>query len=548
MEAKLLELPRRKLLGFTMGSAVGWLASGCSPSKPQEGRSSAQVVDTVSRLRSQVTQLEPAYQRTYRVSADGNGGAFRAIKDACAAILKDMQEDLDVRGQVQAQSNPWLYRKIEVLPGDYDELVVIPPHTALVGMGRQPEDVRIHTGTHDNVFATTGRSTYVRNVHFEHTTPDQEAHPHRDAGSSGDAGLKDAQRRTIIFDSVRFTSPRKGGPGQCTNDMAPSSGTTIVFTKCIFDGPGQPQSVNLVTNRGEMGARSDYFFLQNRVISNFESHPDAARGQLGPLPAAPVGVPDFGAKRADRFVWIDGSFNVGVVGGVQAMIVMPYVGEQAHTRSRAPKQTTQYYIENAGSSQAGATLKFEGGTHRQGSFDPTLTLPSRGSSDLERAFYGPRPSDKRRLVSGVAAKPPLRVKKGDTYWVRIDPKGEAVSAVAISITGISSSQAIGACALDEGGRPTSDGNGIVTGNLERSEASAERMEVPRRWFYPGQGPVWVGVSFAEDASVEASAADEGQAMHGTGDSPVTVNLSRMPKGALVPRVTLHSELPPRFPK
>ena len=553
------QLPRRGVLALALSTVGSLSLAACSDDpKPSDGDGTLPA-NPVARLRAQAAKLEPSYRTVYRVDPSGKAGAsagsgasatYRTIAEACAAVSKDQQKLLAVESQVEAQSNPWAWRKIEVVAGQYDELVVLPPHTALVGLGQKPDDVRIFSAKPDNVLSSTGRSMYVRNLMLEHTSDDQESHPHRDAGGSGDIGLGEQQRRTIIFEQVHFKSAKSAGPGKCTNDMAPSPGTTIVFNRCTFDGPGQPQSVNMVTNRGKAGERSDFFFIGSHVISNFEQHPVASRGQLGVQAAAPIGVPDFGAKRGDRFVWMDGRFTVGTVGGVQAMIVMPYVGGRAHTSNDQPKQTTQFFIANPGSSKSGKTLLFEGGARQAKSFSSDLALPEAGTSTLEWEFFGQQPSAQPATVyAHTATGQKMQLKAGECYWVKVPLGQRAVSVTSVALDGANAQTMSAGCALEEHGKPTTNANGLVSTPMSGpSGHKSSQLPVPRRWFYPGQGAVWVAVCASVDTEVDAFPAAANQAHRGRASQPQPSGMSPVAAGTLVPRVGVVSQLPAEFGK
>lgn len=541
---KMPPVSRRTALAAPWALAAGALAA-CDGPDPKSSASTT-ALKGAELLREQAKHLEPtAYVKTYRVDAAGPQGAYKTFAEVYAAVAKDRAARIGTG--IPSQSNPWDWRRIEVAPGTYHESIKgVPPHTAIVGMGKRPEDVRVWWDGGDNTFESTGRSTYVRNIHLEHTDLNPDVHPMRDNGPSGDVDLQTRQRRTVVFETVRFTSARRASLGKCTNDMAPRGGVSLTFRDCIFDGPGQPQSINLITSQGDAPGRSTISFIGCTVISNHEQHPSLEWKQLSEVPAAPFGAPDFSGGRGDRVVWVDGRWDVGRTHSVQGLMVFPFVSAPAQPGKPTPKPSTQYIIVNPGSVTGMKTVLTEKALPATSAVPADINLPGGCLSAEEKQFYGSDAARHQTLsAAGTASNESLDVEAGQVYWVAMPTTDAALCVTGVSVGSVDAPGAMAASvALEQDGKPMADGNARTSGTAGAPGSGS--VPVTLRWFYPGQGRVWVGVVFASAAKVPAMKATQGAAFTGTsqaGQVPVTESLTAVAAGKLVPRLAVESHWP-----
>lgn len=530
---------------MSAGASLAFLAACSSDSSKPKATASGTAGDKaaldklpgVQRLREGVKHLEPTnYVKTYKVDATGKGGAFTTLQACYAAVMADKQKALGVAGLVGAQSNPWDWRKIEVAPGVYKETASgTPPHTAVVGLGNTPTDVRVVFDGNDDAVATTGRSAYFANMSFEHTSNNPDLHAMRDEGQSGDVGLGPLQRRTIIFESCHFTAAAGAPWGKTAADILSGPGTTIAFANCVFEAPGQAQTISLVTNAKAASGKSQYFLIGCTVAGNEKS---STSGDANPKTSFPVGVPDFSEKRGDDFVWMDGHWQVGKAVPVGALLAFPAVVD-AGTSMKQINPSTRYIVVNPGS-QAGVKVTAPDKVLPVQSDVPDgLSLPFGGTSDQEAAFFGSRPSKSEQSLEPKAAQAgTVSVKAGETYWVAFDLDGHAACASGVKVGDASNGVKAVALTLDKDGKPEENGNAITTGK----GIGGGKVATQARWYYPGQGPVWVGVTFGADVEVPAMKAVASGAYRasGSGDTPTPTGLTVIAEGTLVPRPTILS--------
>lgn len=555
MRENLSGLSRRKFVGG-VGVGVGAIIlDACSSSPSSKKTDSSDPVSADSNLSpsQQVLKdsknLEPStYAKTFVVDSAGAGTrSYRTIKDAFTAVAAAKAAALGMSSFVPAQSVPWVWHKVEIKPGDYNEALVVPPHTAVVGMGAHPDDVRIHWGGGDNVVETSGRSMYMKNVLLEHTSDDPSAHPMREAGPAGDAGLKRAQRRTACFESVHFKSAPTAPLGKCTNDMVPF-GISIAFVDCVFDGPGQPQSINLVTDAtNEMSGAIDVSFVGCKVISNHAQHPDK-QINAQPGPAAPFGGPDAGNGRPDKVLWMNGSWDITKVYGVQGLLVLPLAS--IDDKLPHPAAGTRYYLVNEGSVPGVTTVKAAPQAHIEHSVPQGYRLPVGTFGPGEKKFFGEKPpKSAEHIVVGPQSTQTMQVKAGDIYWLPFEPGTRTLSIDTVHIDKVSAGSIAASVALEENGAPIEDGNGRTDGGAGKPGTGETTLS--RRWFFPGQGSMWVGVAFTADAEVSACAAGSRGALKGSGytaGSLIPGSTSKIAPQTLVPAVSLVSGLPQGFPQ
>lgn len=549
-------LGRRTFVVGALGGSVVATLSACDSERPKLGPSSpsASANSTSSSivgaadLRAQAKNVRPTdFVKTYEVDSSGKSGAYKTLTEACKAVLEDQKKQLGTAVMVQAQSNPWQRRQIRVAPGTYkEENIPLPNFVAVVGTGERPEDVHVVSAGASNVLATTARSAYVSNVHLEHTSADPEWHPLRDGGTSGDVGMGPLQRRTVIFDKVKFTSARAGLAGKCATDIVLAPGSALVFVNCTFNTPGQPQAVNCPMNLGTNGdASAQAVFIDCHTVSNYEQHYDPTVPHGGVGPAAPIGAPDFGAKRGDEFVWLGGTWDVAKTRGVQGLLVIPFVGKGADKSSNA-----KYFIESAGAENGVRTILADKAKHVSHGVKGASPLPVQGMSRREQAFFGSKPPTAAKVMKADRLTGQLEVKQGDIYWIAIDLKGQALAAKAVGLDGFAGEIAA-SIALDKAGRPESDPNGATSSPAAKTQQDS--VAVPVRWFYPGQGRVWVAVAFTRDVTVPAITARKASAYRDNGYTSGPIKAlpdaaKPLPAGTLVPAVTVMNQLPESFDK
>ena len=535
-------LTRRAFVGLLTATTAGVIASCDLTGNEKHVK---KTLDGPNRLRAEAKTMEPrSYVKTYDVNPSGAGGAFKTIREAMEAVTKDKNARLGTASGVIV-SNPWDWRRIRVAPGTYREVIGgVPPHTALIGTGSKPEDVYI-VSDGDNTVSTTGRTCYTRNVHLDNSNLDPDVHAHRDGGSSGNIGYGDLQRRTVVFENVKFSSPERASLGKGSNDLMPRTGTTLVFHGCTFDTPGQPQSVNLVSNGYNKPGNSLIALVGCTFITNHSQHPSKDYKQLSEVDAAPLGVPDFGHGRRDRLLFMDGKWNVGKTHGVQALIVMPLVGEADIKNKADIKPGTEYYIVNPGSQPGMKTTLTENGARQPSSQIPKdLALPAGCMSADEATFFGVKPPREASAFGAGTKSGKLAVAKGDIYWVAIPLRKTALATKQARLAGAKIPGASVSLYLDEDGAPnpkglltqgtSKDGQGDIAYNLA--------------WAYPGQGGhIWVAIGFNSDGEVDAIAAGGSKALKGNGFAPNAVpdatRAKQVSASELVPAIELMNQLP-----
>lgn len=543
-------LPRRGVLTLVFGAGAS-LITACSGGDDggAGGRTSGRALNGADRLRAETKTLAPAsYVKTYRVDPSGADGAFKTVTEAITAVLKDKSQALGVGGNtVYPQSNIWDWRCIEIAPGRYKEsLGSVPPHTAFIGKGAKAEDVYIYWDGRANTLDTSGRSVYVANLHLDQTNMDADVHSMHDGGSAGDVGLQEKQRRTVVLENVRISTLEAATLAKGTNDMVPNSSVTMVFHRCTFDGPGQPQAISLVTNHGPGTVASSFIFIGCKVISNHAQHLSAELRQVQYEEAAPIGVVDSGKSRGDVFVWMDGTWDVRKDHGVQGLIVSvfwPDTGAGAVKNSHA---TTSFHLVNPGALAGVPTILNKKAKPSDAVIPDTVALPKHAVSAGERAFFGSQPTVAGQVM-GTGLKPAgtLAVAKGDTYWIRVplDGKALALSEARLAGSGLPGHSAF--VYLDQGGKP--ELNAQVTAG-----AAAANLTVTTfagAWIYPGQTQyAWVGLTFAASGEVAAVNAETGTAYRSAGVDPGVpvrdaTKIQLVAAGQPVPAVELFNKRP-----
>lgn len=542
-------LPRRGVLALAMGAGAS-LVTACSGGDhgTEGGSRSGSAANGADRLRSETTSLAPtSYVKTYRVNPTGAAGAYKTIGEALAALVADKASTLEVgANSVYPQSNIWDWRCVEVAPGRYREkLAVIPPHTALVGKGAKPEDVYIYWDERDNTLDSSGRSLYVANLHLDQTNMDADVHSMHDSGSAGDIGLGEKQRRTVVLEKVRISTLESATLAKGTNDMVPTSSVTMVFHECVFDGPGQPQAISLVTNHGPGTEPSVYLFLGCKVISNHAQHLSADLRQVEYVSAAPVGVTDSGKSRDDVFLWMDGSWDVGREHGVQGLIVATFWADDGKGAVKNSRPATSFHLVNTGEVDGVKTFLGTKTKPPIATVPDGLSLPRAGVSEGEKRFFGRKPSTRESLVdSGLASGGTMNVQAGETFWVRVPLSGASLTLRGTEVSAGTGPGFSAGVFFDAAGAPSSE----VTLSPGVAAAGKNRAAGSVVWVYPGQSPdVWVGVTFTGSGVVNAVKAADGAAWRSTGTAGAgpDPHAARQPvaAGQSVPAVAVVSQLP-----
>lgn len=373
----------------------------------------------------------------------------------------------------------------------------------------------------------------MRNVFLKQADANPDSHPLREQGQSGDVGLGPLQRRTIVFEDVVFLVGAGGAWGNTAADIMPGAGTTLVFRGFTFDAPGQ-QQVNGVTNSHETSSRSDVFFIGCAVAGN-----QKRAGNSDSTMSFPVGAPDFSAGHGDNFVGMDGHWNKGGAVRVDAPLAFPSALDPANGKVTKKNPTTRYVVVNPGQ-VAGAKATAPDGVLPVGDQPAKdVALPLGAVSAQEAQFFGERPTAKETELQPKAPQQgQIQVKAGDVYWVAVDLGAKAACAQAVTFGESRTGLAAAAVTLAKNGKPDADGNAMTSGKgLEKG-----RIRVETHWYYPGQAPFWVGLSFDADASIPAMRAGAGQAFRGAQRAEVTSvdSLTAVPAGTLVPRPTIVS--------
>lgn len=541
---------RRAIIAGLGGTFVASALAACSGRDSQTPLRSSDPAKLPGpeRLRATARTLAPTdYAATYEV---GHDKRFSTVKDAIEAVTRDQNAELGITGggPPVSQAGPWRRRRIRVYPGSYPEgLLTLPPHSALVGATGKPSDVILSAGGEENVLGTGGRSVYVSGLTLRATSSSPIAHPLNDSGPAGDAGLGPRQVRTVIIDNCILDCARSGLAGKAAVDLTPGAGTTLVFNKCSFLCPGQPQAINCVIGTGEGRNTSDVFFIDSHVQANYERHEDPGISGSGEGPAYPVGIVQANTKRKDRVVWLGGSWDISTgteKSPIGALLALGY--DHVHEK----KSAATWYVMTPGARAGVQTIHSDAGTDIQHSLPSSIVLPDQGMSAQEIAYYGEQPGSTQTAFGGAAKASTMKIQAGQIFWVAVDLGGKAAFSRAVRLTGVRVPFVAGA-ALDDGGRPMKDANGQAIGSA--TKGTMDRADLPGRWFYPGQGKVWVGIAFGADATVPARLVSRGHAFTARGYAtgagmPVPDDkLTLVPGGGHVPDVALISALPATYP-
>lgn len=540
--------PSRRVALGAAGSGFIALLTACSHGDGRtdaDGR--ARPATDLERLRHEAQSLTPKdYVATYEV---GSRAKYPTIMAAVAAATGDQTRELGITGggPPQAQSTPWRRRRVLVHEGTYPEgPLALPPHTDLIGATGNPADVTITASGKANVVGTGGRSVYLGAVTFRQTSESPIAHPLNDSGYSGDAGLGPLQVRTVIIDNCVMDSAGIGLDGKAAADLTPGPGTTLVFNKVSFLSPGQSQAINCVVGTGAGTNPTSVFFIDSHVQANYERHADPGIAGSGQGPSYPVGLVQASPGRADTVVWAGGTWDISkgtAKTPIGALLALGY--DQKDTN----KSKTTWYIIKPGAHAGARTSWIVPGTLTKTVLPGSIALPEGGISAQEAAFYGEKPPRREEALRAGRSTTTMAVTRGRVYWVALDLDGRAAFSQALQLGSPVKNVACGVT-LDEAGRPMVDSNGQAMGSAVAGLGS--RVPISGRWFYPGQGQVWLGIAFGEDCTVPAVPAENEKAYtasgYTTGDSmPAPSAITAVPPGHLVPVLALLSGLPASYP-
>ena len=260
--------------------------------------------------------------KTYRVQSGATTsaalGIYGTINDAITQCNNDIKAQFSNVNADLIRSNPYLYRRILVAAGNYNELVTLPNHVALVGETGRREDVRIYNagdaGT-GAVLITTGVSCYVADLVLDFTGTDEHWHPWRDGGPSGSVDTTAGrQRRTLIFDNVSFyTSNILASMGSAPVDCTFGPGCDAWMINCEFRQDNGVQVINFPMNTSlpASGAVPSRIVIINpKIRMNYDQRQPMTGGSPNG-PAGPIGLIDMGAGNGDTFYLQGGEYDIG---------------------------------------------------------------------------------------------------------------------------------------------------------------------------------------------------------------------------------------------
>lgn len=454
------------------------------------------------------------FAETYDVGA---GWEYATIGEALTAANADHNLWVGTASQQLVQTSPYHRRLIRVHPGTYAEGALSPlGHTAIVGTTGDPADVIVTWGGASNVLVATGRSLYVAHLTLDHTDPDPEWHPMRNAGSAGDIGMGPWQPRTGLFDNVVFRTAFEGEAGKSAVDTTPGGNCHLIYHRCWFDSPGQPQAINMSVNYPAPGLTSASWFIDCKVTSNYGWTEDPTLPNNGytdgthttPNPPAPVGFPDKGNQqvggvgRADTLVWVGGEWDIGDhITPIQGLIRIPNLDAGDNALFTIDPDLP----EGIG----GAVAVNIGNADNLTRAVPELDYPiADGISDYEVAFYGPDPADSDPVVTVAASAvgtSSVTVPANRVFWIPVELPEVMIRAGKVRVTTTSGGGNLAtATALPAYGTPGAiepDSAGRRASGVVAVAAGQQDVTLTARWYYPGYGRVWVGVAFSAETSV-----------------------------------------------
>lgn len=487
------------------------------------------------------TALRAAMPTSFAATFDvGPGRPHATIASAVTAARAEARRVNNSPYVGDEWTDPYRRVLIRVWPGEYHGPVTgLPIHTTILGMGANPQDVRIwddvgdpgaggHTGIGANVISTTGTSVHLRNVWLDHTNDDPEWHPIRDAGSSGTSGLRGVQSRTVILDEVDLTCAPTGMAGKSALDGTMDG--TVILHRTRFLTPGQPQALNCGVNILSAAARIKtrvvfadcsitcaHGFVEDPTLPNNGRDLDGTPGD-----PAPIGLVDNSGASGDTSVWwVQGprsTWDVGTETGqkIQGNIVVVTKGSPTkfHLDPAVPLPPTsgspRVLVKDKPTATSTALPSGGSMTNAAGGvvdWDTSEALSvvqgiQQGASVDERAFYGPRPSasDPTRAATTITPTT-VTLTAGRIYLVPVPLPATMlrVAKIGVDMTGS------GSCAV--GNAYPDPSTGAPSGSFISSGATTPRagdIGLGARWFYPGHHVAWVAVAVTDSVSAKGA--------------------------------------------
>lgn len=454
------------------------------------------------------------FAHTYEVGA---GKPYATITAAIAASVADHNTWVGTSSQAGIQTSPHRWRRVIVHPGTYSEGALAPlGHTAIIGASGDRGDVVVTWDGASNVLVVTGRTLYVANLTLEHTDPDPEWHPIRNAGPAGDVGMQAWQHRTTVFDNVRFSADFEGAAGKSAVDTTPGAACTIVYRDCWFDTPGQPQAINMSIATPSLNpAIGQTWFINCKVTANYGWTEDPTLPNWGytdgthttPASPAPVGLPDKGNQQAggvgrvDEVYWTGGEWDIGDhITPIQGLIVAP----NGHAGDNALYVIDPSLPEGI---EGGPSVKITNAANLTRTLPDLDAIPiTDGVSEDEWAFFGPDEAGPVTMAASDVPTTTVTVPAGRVFWLPVELPAQMIRAGGIRIETApgASGNAVVAHALASYGNPDAieaDASGRRSSATAAVTPGQQAITLTARWYYPGYGRIWIGVVFTEETDV-----------------------------------------------
>lgn len=526
---------------ISVWDALGRLVWGPSGGPPD---SDPEIPDDPQTIAEQIAAARPTtFVRTWDIAQDGSK-QFATIADAVNAARAVIVAENGTRQP--SRLSPYRRHRFRIWPGEYKEPnPAFPSHFALIGMGDEPEDVRIwddrgYAGTGgtnpdgsksgENIINSSGKSMWVENVWLDHQSDDPEWHSLRIVGPSGTIGENGYTRMTAVFSKVRMTSAFDGMAGKCAFDATISHYDTVL-DRVWFDTPGQGQAINAHIGYNA-ASTSSLIFHGCKVTAGYNFVPDPTLPNDGYFPdgsmpgSIPVGLhaPQAGG---DSLYWVETEDSLWDVGRKQNAPEVPPRGAIAAVMYNT--STASFHISDLPQIDPESPRLLISDPHEgwlidqdeyalTGTLDriipdliPVLGEIRDGTSGAERDFYGLNPTTHAtpEVISAAGTQQTVTLPAGRVYFVPIDlPETEfQARSVRLELAGAGQVGIATAYAHPTTGVPYS----TAIGQLWKSggvNASAGQASVSPRWYYPGHGQMWVAIG-TEGATGHGAVTAEG---------------------------------------
>lgn len=488
-----------------------------------------EIPDDPQTIAEQIAAARPTtFVRTWDIAQDGTK-QFTTIADAVNAARAVIVAENGTRQP--SRLSPYRRHRFRIWPGEYKEPnPAFPSHFALIGMGDQPEDVRIwddqgYAGTGgtnpdgsksgENIINSSGKSMWVENVWLDHQSDDPEWHALRIVGPSGTIGENGYTRMTAVFSKVRMTSAFDGMAGKCAFDATISHYDTV-FDRVWFDTPGQGQAINAAVGYNA-ASTSSLIFHGCKVTAGYNFVPDPTLPNDGYFPdgsmpgAIPVGLhaPQAGG---DSVYWVETEDSLWDVGRKQDAPEVPPRGAIAAVMYNT--STASFHISDLPPIDPESPRLLISDPHEgwlidqdeyalTGTLDriipdliPELSGIKGGAGAAEREFYGADPDTLPPPASlrNHGAAETVELPPGRTYFVPIElPEVEfQIGSIRFDLTG-AGQVGVGTAYEDPAtGLPFSTNSGQLwkAGAVPPAQGN---VTVAKRWFFPGHGRMWVAI-------------------------------------------------------